>query len=79
MTSPKKSLINSQRSYFALILTGVFLMMRLKQNGKTGSSRKTWVAITGKLGGHSRAMIFMKGGNAVDAACAMLVCGLYHA
>ena len=32
-----------------------------------------WVAITGKpLGATAGAMIFMKGGNAVDAACAML-------
>src|SRR5438034_8807419 len=32
-----------------------------------------WVAITGKpLGAEAGAMIFQKGGNAVDAACAML-------
>jgi len=32
-----------------------------------------WVAITGKpLGATAGAMIFSKGGNAVDAACAML-------
>src|SRR4249920_706411 len=32
-----------------------------------------WVAITGKpLGATAGAMIFQKGGNAVDAACAML-------
>jgi gamma-glutamyltranspeptidase/glutathione hydrolase len=41
---------------------------------------KHWVAITGKpLGATAGAKIFMKGGNAVDAACAMLaaVCTLY--
>lgn len=41
---------------------------------------KHWVAITGKpLGATAGAMIFMKGGNAVDAACAMLgaVCTMY--
>jgi gamma-glutamyltranspeptidase/glutathione hydrolase len=39
-----------------------------------------WVAITGKpLGATAGAMIFLKGGNAVDAACAMLaaVCTMY--
>jgi len=41
---------------------------------------KHWVAITGKpLGATAGAMIFQKGGNAVDAACAMLgaVCTMY--
>jgi gamma-glutamyltranspeptidase / glutathione hydrolase len=41
---------------------------------------KHWVAITGKpLGATAGAAIFLKGGNAVDAACAMLaaVCTMY--
>jgi len=41
---------------------------------------KHWVAITGKpLGATAGAMIFLKGGNAIDAACAMLgaVCTMY--
>ena len=41
---------------------------------------KDWVAITGKpLGATAGALIFAKGGNAVDAACAMLgaVCTMY--
>ena len=41
---------------------------------------KHWVAITGKpLGATAGAMIFQKGGNAVDATCAMLgaVCTMY--
>jgi len=41
---------------------------------------KHWVAITGKpLGAAAGAMIFERGGNAVDAACAMLgaVCTMY--
>ncbi len=34
---------------------------------------KKWVAITGKpLGATAGAMVFQKGGNAVDAACAMI-------
>lgn len=41
---------------------------------------KHWMAITGKpLGATTGAMIFLKGGNAVDATCAMLgaVCTMY--
>jgi gamma-glutamyltranspeptidase/glutathione hydrolase len=41
---------------------------------------KHWVAITGKpLGATAGAMVFQKGGNAIDAACAMLaaVCTMY--
>jgi len=41
---------------------------------------RNWVAITGKpIAATAGAMIFMKGGNAVDAACAMLgaVCTMY--
>jgi len=41
---------------------------------------KHWMAITGKpLGATAGAKIFLKGGNAVDAACAMLaaVCTMY--
>ena len=41
---------------------------------------REWVAITGKpLAATAGAMIFAKGGNAVDAACAMLaaVCTMY--
>ena len=41
---------------------------------------KHWVAITGKpLGATAGATIFSKGGNAVDAACAMLAatCTMY--
>lgn len=66
---------------FVFILSGVFLM--------TGAQNKTekpvlhgqhWVAITGKpLASTTGAMMFMKGGNAVDAACAMLaaVCTMH--
>ena len=41
---------------------------------------KHWIAITGKpLGATAGAIIFSKGGNAVDAACAMLAatCTMY--
>ena len=45
-----------------------------QQNPKTGACHgKHWMAITGKpLGATAGAMIFQQGGNAVDAACAML-------
>src|ERR1700730_12124664 len=37
---------------------------------------KNWMAITGKpLSAEAGAMIFQKGGNAIDAACAMLAAG----
>jgi gamma-glutamyltranspeptidase/glutathione hydrolase len=45
----------------------------LQRTAKPVLHGKHWVAITGKpLGATAGAMIFQKGGNAVDAACAML-------
>jgi len=52
----------------------------LGQSEKPVLHARHWVAITGKpLGATAGAMIFQKGGNAVDAACAMLgaVCTMY--
>jgi gamma-glutamyltranspeptidase/glutathione hydrolase len=44
-----------------------------QQTAKPGLHGKHWVAITGKpLGATAGALIFGQGGNAVDAACAML-------
>ena len=81
MTSPKKSLITASALIFALILTGVFLMSEAQnKTEKPVLHGKHWVAITGKpLAATAGAMIFMKGGNAVDAACAMLgaVCTMH--
>ncbi|MFQ5722628.1 MAG: gamma-glutamyltransferase, partial [Candidatus Aminicenantales bacterium] len=54
--------------------------MNLGRTEKPVLHGKHWVAITGKpLGATAGAMIFQKGGNAVDAACAMLaaVCTMY--
>ncbi|MFC1556120.1 gamma-glutamyltransferase family protein [candidate division KSB1 bacterium] len=51
-----------------------------QQTAKPVIHGKHWVAITGKpLGATAGAMIFSKGGNAVDAACAMLgaTCTMY--
>ncbi len=45
----------------------------LSQTNKPILHGKHWIAITGKpLGATSGAMIFSKGGNAIDAACAMV-------
>ena len=45
----------------------------LSQTNKPILHGKHWIAITGKpLGATSGAMIFNKGGNAIDAACAMI-------
>src|SRR5688572_31463173 len=44
-----------------------------QQTQKPPLHGKNWMAITGKpLAAEAGAMIFQKGGNAVDAACAML-------
>lgn len=47
-----------------------------QQTEKPPLHGKNWMAITGKpLSAEAGAMIFQKGGNAVDAACAMLAAG----
>jgi gamma-glutamyltranspeptidase / glutathione hydrolase len=67
----------------AILLTG---SMMVPGRGSADRTEKpvlhgrNWVAITGKpLGATAGALIFAKGGNAVDAACAMLgaVCTMY--
>jgi gamma-glutamyltranspeptidase/glutathione hydrolase len=57
-----------------------FSSMNADRTEKPVLHGKHWVAITGKpLGAAAGAMIFERGGNAVDAACAMLgaVCTMY--
>jgi gamma-glutamyltranspeptidase/glutathione hydrolase len=57
---------------FLFLLTG-FKNIWAQQTQKPPLHGKHWMAITGKpLGAESGAQIFQKGGNAVDAACAML-------
>jgi gamma-glutamyltranspeptidase / glutathione hydrolase len=69
-------------------ITTVFMMGAMMFQGHGSADRtekpvlhgRNWVAITGKpLAATAGAMIFAKGGNAVDAACAMLgaVCTMY--
>ena len=49
------------------------LQVKSQQTQKPVIYGKNWMAITGKpLAATAGAMIFQKGGNAVDAACAML-------
>lgn len=67
--------------------TGFFVVLILSCNGLSLSRSEKpvlhgrhWIAITGKpIGATAGAMMFQKGGNAVDAACAMLgaVCTMY--
>jgi gamma-glutamyltranspeptidase/glutathione hydrolase len=77
-----------KRSYFkhwkVLFLVLVFLFavsgIKAQRTEKPVLHGRHWVAITGKpLGATAGAMIFAKGGNAVDAACAMLgaTCTMY--
>jgi gamma-glutamyltranspeptidase/glutathione hydrolase len=57
----------------ALLLTASAPAVRAQRTVKPPLHGKHWVAITGKpLGATAGAMMFQKGGNAVDAACAML-------
>jgi gamma-glutamyltranspeptidase/glutathione hydrolase len=69
-----------------VLLLGIMLLMLpalgagLQRTAKPVLHGKHWVAITGKpLAATAGATIFAKGGNAVDAACAMLaaVCTMY--
>ena len=67
----------------------LLVLLALAALGAPGAAQRTvkpvlhgrhWVAITGKpLGATAGAMIFQKGGNAVDASCAMLaaVCTMW--
>ena len=59
-------------SYTLLFLTS-FIVSMAQQTQKPPLHGKNWMAITGKpLAAQAGAMIFNKGGNAVDAACAMV-------
>ena len=69
--------MNQLRRTAAIVLAAVVLTAALpvsaQRTAKPVLHGKEWVAITGKpLGATAGAMIFARGGNAVDAACAML-------
>ena len=64
--------------WFCLILLFTFIFSQ--RTAKPVIHGKHWIAITGKpLGATAGATIFSRGGNAVDAACAMLAatCTMY--
>jgi gamma-glutamyltranspeptidase/glutathione hydrolase len=61
--------------YLFVIILSIFVSysVEAQQTQKPPLHGKNWMAITGKpLAAQAGAMIFNKGGNAVDAACAML-------
>lgn len=62
------------RHFFTTLLTiSLFVFTFAQRTQKPPLHGKHWMAITGKpLGATAGAMTFTKGGNAVDAACAML-------
>ena len=69
-----------RKRLFTVLLSALLLALALPlHNGRAQRTQKPplhgrhWMAITGKpLGATAGAMVFQKGGNAVDAACAML-------
>ncbi|MDB6044786.1 MAG: Gamma-glutamyltranspeptidase [Gammaproteobacteria bacterium] len=57
----------------AAVLTGLAVPDAQARTQKPALHGRHWMAVTGKpLGATAGAMIFQKGGNAVDAACAMI-------
>ncbi len=58
---------------FGLLITGVPMLSSAQRTQKPPLHGKHWMAITGKpLAATAGAQLFQQGGNAVDAACAML-------
>src|SRR6187402_2634357 len=63
----------TMRKIFLLLVVTLPLTALGQQTQKPVLHGKNWMAITGKpLAATSGSIIFQKGGNAVDAACAML-------
>ena len=79
MRCSKKVPVSFLRAILLFFIFGIFLRLMFSPGFSADRTEKPvlhgkhWVAITGKpLGATAGAMIFEKGGNAVDAACAML-------
>lgn len=72
----KKRFCPSATAAFLLLMMFNFMLparLAAQQTAKPVLHGRKWMAITGKpLGATAGAMIFQKGGNAVDAACAMI-------
>src|SRR5438045_8686000 len=61
------------RRLLSALLLVVPVTVSAQRTQKPALHGRHWIAITGKpLGATAGAMMFQKGGNAVDAACAML-------
>ena len=71
---PNNGLVSGSKIFiFPLLITVLFSNVFAQRTEKPILHGSHWVAITGKpLGATAGAMMFQKGGNAVDAACAML-------
>lgn len=62
-----------KRSFIVFVLMAIILSSSAQQTQKPVLHGKNWMAVTGKpLAATAGAMTFQNGGNAVDAACAML-------
>jgi gamma-glutamyltranspeptidase/glutathione hydrolase len=71
-SNTKAGLVTSTLLLFAMVLT-LPSSLEAQRTQKPALHGKHWMAITGKpLAATAGSMIFQKGGNAVDAACAML-------
>src|SRR4051812_47600378 len=65
--------MHSMKLALVILFTTITICSIAQQTQKPPLHGKNWMAITGKpLAAEAGAMIFQKGGNAVDAACAML-------
>lgn len=61
------------RSLLLLVIAMVLVQAKAQQTQKPPLHGKNWMAVTGKpLAATAGSMLFQQGGNAVDAACAML-------
>jgi len=73
MRSRGRTLSWSLGASVALLVGAMTVAISAQRTAKPVLHGRQWMAITGKpLGATAGAMIFQKGGNAVDAACAML-------
>jgi gamma-glutamyltranspeptidase/glutathione hydrolase len=71
-SSSKTSLVTGILLLFTIVLT-LPLSLEAQRTQKPALHGKHWMAITGKpLAATAGSMIFQKGGNAIDAACAMI-------
>ena len=73
-------IFKSKPIYCAIVISLLFCAQLIAQTQKPVLHGRHWVAITGKpLGATAGAKIFDRGGNAVDATCAMLAatCTMY--